>query len=87
MELVSKNPFRVVGLVANSKEKDIQRQRAKLNALVNVGKPIRTDVDFPLLYDISRDEMSVKSAFSSIENLSQRLILSLFWFVSIGSPD
>lgn len=87
MELISKNPFRVIGLTSNSKERDFQRQRAKVKALFNIGKEIITDFDFPFLPAISRTEEFISQSFSLIENSGQKLIYSLFWFVSFGNSD
>lgn len=87
MELINKNPFRIIGLPANCKEKDLQRQRAKFNALINIKREINTEFDFPFLYKIPRDELSINSSFATIENKNQKLLYSLFWFVSFNNSD
>lgn len=67
MELISKNPFRIVGLIADITEKDLQRQRAKLNALINVGKEISSEMDFPFLPIFARDESLITASFALVE--------------------
>ena len=49
MKQISVNPFRIIGLLADCSEKDIQKQKSRINALLSVGKDISSEYDFNTL--------------------------------------
>ena len=67
MKLISGNPFRIIGLLADCSEKDIQKQKSRVNALISVGKEITSDYDFISIGQLSRNKENIESAFSKIE--------------------
>lgn len=86
MEIIKLNPFRVLGLPIEATEKEILKQKSKIQAYLNVGKPIDGEFDFPLLGQISRDQESLNHAISQLEMNADKVRYALFW-VSGKSPD
>ena len=87
MNPVLTNPFRALGLIANSSERELQKQVATLSAYARVGKSIESDCDFPLLPPIHRTEDTIRTAASKIEQPASRLHHALFWFLRIDHVD
>ncbi|MCK8043771.1 hypothetical protein MSG37_02650 [Shewanella sp. 1CM18E] len=87
MFAVQKNPFRVIGVLSNAKEKEIHRQKVKLSKYASVGKNIPSEHDYTFLTPIVRTEQSVSAAFSSIDQRQDKLEYSLFWFVNNNQFD
>ena len=80
MNLVQKNPYRILGVPVNAKEKDIQKQITKAKRFAEVGKTVTFDTDFPFLGELSRDADSISKASSNIEQPLNKILYSLFWF-------
>ena len=80
MNLVQKNPYRILGVPVNAKEKDIQKQITKAKRFAEVGKTVSFDTDFPFLGELSRDADSISKASSNIEQPINKILYSLFWF-------
>jgi len=87
MKLISGNPFRIIGLLADCSEKDIQKQKSRVNALISVGKEITSDYDFISIGQLSRNKENIESAFSKIEQSINKLNYALLWFVSGNHLD
>ena len=86
MELIQKNPYRIIGILSNASERELQKQKAKITAYAKVGKEIKLE-DFDFLGDISRTEDSVNKAFSNIEQNQDKVKYSLFWFLNANPFD
>ncbi|WP_067521922.1 CFI-box-CTERM domain-containing protein [Endozoicomonas ascidiicola] len=87
MLAIENNPFRVIGVLANAKEKDIHRQKVKISKYVSVGKSVSSEYDFEFLSPLERTEKSVKDAFAKIDQRQDKLEHSLFWFVNCSQFD
>jgi hypothetical protein len=87
MELIEKNPYRIVGLISGFSERELQRQKTKITRYIGIGKSIETQFDFPFFKAITRDENSVRNAFSQIEQNQGKVNHSLFWFLNCNSFD
>jgi len=87
MQNIQNNPFRVIGVFADSSQRDIERQRARIKAFLNVGKEIKFDTDLDFIPLPQRDEITINNAFSNIQLNQNRLNHSLFWFVNAGIFD
>lgn len=87
MELIRNNPYRVIGVFANATERELHKQKAKINAYVKARKKIRSDLDFKILGNIDRTKESVSQAFSDIEQNRDRVNYVLFWFLNISPFD
>jgi hypothetical protein len=87
MDIIQNNPYRVMGLIANATEREIQRQKSKINKYSGIGKHITSEFDFPFLNNLERTSEISDKAFSCIEQNEEKVNYSLFWFINIGSID
>lgn len=87
MDIIRNNPYRIAGVLSNANARELQRQKAKINAYANVGKDIVLDVDFPIFSSISRTESNLERAFSAIEQNRDKVKYSLFWFLNSNPFD
>lgn len=87
MELIQKNPYRIAGILSNSTERELQKQKTKIKAYSKVGKEINSDFDFQVLNSITRTEDSINIAFSTIEQNQDKVNYALFWFLNTNPFD
>lgn len=87
MELIQNNPYRVVGVLSNANERELQKQKNKIKAYIRVGKDFKSDFDFQILGDIYRTEDSVDKAFSNVEQNQDKVKYALFWFLNASPYD
>lgn len=87
MDIIHKNPFRVLGLNANSTERELQKQIAKVKRYLEVGKSVTFPTDYPFLREIDRPIAAINQATSQIEQSYQKLFYALFWFVNETTFD
>ena len=83
------NPFRVLGVLGNSKIKDVQKNISKIKAYTKVGKQIDLDYDFPFLSEngLNRDQKSISKAESQILQNESKIKFALLWFVDLSPLD
>lgn len=82
MNIINQNPFRVLGLLGNASEKELQRQIGIIKRYAEVGKSKSFDYDFEFIGQLRRDSNQVQKASNQIEQAHKKLLYSLFWFVS-----
>jgi hypothetical protein len=87
MKSILNNPYRIAGIVANSSEKDILKQKSKIKRFSEVGKEITSEYDFSFLNSIQRTNSIIDKAFSDIEQNQNKVIHSLFWFTNLNTVD
>lgn len=87
MKLIQDNPYRIAGILANSSEKELQKQKSKITKYASIGKKVDSEYDFPFLGVVDRSENSINKAFSGIEQNQDKVTHSLFWFLNISSID
>lgn len=87
MDLILKNPFRVLGLPATSTSREIAKRISDLEMFAELGKIKSYPYDFTMFGDIHRDVDSIKDAARKIESAEGRLLHSFFWFRSSDSVD
>lgn len=85
MDIIYQNPYRVVGVLAAATEREIQRQKSKIEAYSKIGKEIKSDFDFA--EPVIRDEAAVAKALSSLEQSQDKVTYALFWFLNYNSID
>lgn len=81
------NPFRVIGILANSSSREILSRKGKITAYTKVGKEITSDYDFLFLPQLERNSLIIEKAFSDIEQNQNKVFYSLFWFINLNSID
>ncbi|MES2275446.1 MAG: hypothetical protein V4592_05460 [Bacteroidota bacterium] len=87
MKSVINNPYRIAGILANSSEKDILKQKSKIKRFSEVGKEISSEYDFPFLTSQQRSTAIIDKAFSDIEQNQNKVSYSLFWFLNLNPID
>jgi hypothetical protein len=87
MDLIKHNPYRIAGILSNSTERELQKQKAKIKAYSKVGKEIKSDYDFQILENIIRTEDSIDKAFSNVEQNQDKVNFALFWFLNVNPFD
>ena len=86
--LLSHNPYRILGVYSNSPKKDVLSNLNKMKAFLKVGKAVSFPLDLPqFLPSIERDEVIVSSAQTSIELPMDQIRHSLFWFMKATPLD
>lgn len=87
MELIQNNPYRIAGVLSDATERELQKQKAKINAYSKVGKEIISDYDFQILDTITRTSGSIDKAFSAIQQNQDKVNYALFWFLNANTYD
>ncbi len=87
MQLVTNNPYHVLGLLSDSPQRVIERQKGKINAFQRVGKDIEFTDDILAIGFPDRNNGSIEKAFSQIEINQNKVFHSLFWFVNLSHLD
>lgn len=87
MKLIQDNPYRIAGILANSSEKELHRQKSKITKYASIGKQVDSELDFPFLGNVDRSESSITKAFSGIEQNQDKVSHSLFWFLKANTFD
>ena len=87
MNVITQNPFRVLGLLSNSPERVVQRQLTKITLSTGIGKTVAFDDDFSVLGSINRTAMDVQRASSQLEQVRQKVLYALFWFTNNNPVD
>ena len=87
MKNIFENPYRIIGVVANASEKDLQQRKSKIQAFARIGKAIDSEFDFSFLPAIERSSEQIERAFASIEQAQDKVNHSLFWFINATPID
>ncbi len=87
MNIIKQNPFRILGLVGNTTEKELQKQIDIIKRYAEVGKTKSFDYDFEFIGDFTRNSDDIQQASNSIEQAHKKLLYSLFWFVKDNQFD
>lgn len=85
---LTNNPFRILGIYANSSMRDIVANKGKMSAFIKVGKPVSFPLDLvPLLGDLQRTTESIAAADSFLTIENDKLLAAQFWFFNEGQFD
>lgn len=87
MKNIFENPYRIIGVVANASEKDLQQRKSKIQAFARIGKAIDSEFDFSFLPVIERNSERIEQAFASIEQAQDKVNHALFWFINATPID
>jgi DNA-directed RNA polymerase subunit RPC12/RpoP len=80
MDLVLRNPFRVLGLPINATSREIAKRISDLEIFAELGKEKFFPLDLIELGEIDRSLEAIKDAARRIELPEMRVFYSLFWF-------
>lgn len=88
MKLISENPYRIAGILANASVSEFDRQKARILRYAPLGRQVESDFDFSFLNDVDRTNVEkVKKAFESIEQREGKVRNSIFWFLKANPFD
>lgn len=87
MQFIKENPYRVLGILANSTERELQKQIARVKRFAEIGKNATSELDFEFLGLISRTNDDIQAAASKIEQSHKKIPHALNWFISINNFD
>ena len=87
MNLVLRNPFRVLGLPVTASSREIVKRVSDLEMFAELGKDKVYPNDFPDLCDIDRSMEAIRDAARRIELPEMRVFHSFFWFREGDSVD
>ena len=87
MDIIKQNPYRVLGVLANCSERELQKQIAVIKRFSEVGKSKSFDHDFDFLGSVSRSSEDVQLAASKIEQAHKKIHYALFWFINASHFD
>lgn len=87
MKNIFENPYRIIGVVANASEKDLQQRKSKIQAFARIGKAIDSEFDFSFLPAIERNSERIEQAFASVEQAQDKVNHALFWFINATPID
>lgn len=89
MDAIKNNPYRVLGVYANSPKKDVVANKGKITAFGKVGKEVDLPTDFNTLFNSSPDRSlnAVAKAETALTLPKDQLRHALFWFVSDSPID
>jgi len=85
--LIKDNPFRVLGVVANTSSKEIQKNLSKLNAHLSIGKELKLSFDHDFFGQLTRDEKLLKKSYNLLNLDNNKLENALFWIVNANEID
>ena len=80
MELIYQNPFRILGLPINAKDREIAKRIGDLAIYTDMGKEIDYKVDHFFPDRPIRSPKSIEEAKQKIDQPSNKLFYALFWF-------
>lgn len=81
MNIITQNPFRILGLPGNATERELQKQIGIIKRYAEVGKTESFDYDFEFIGGFKRDTDKIQEASNKIEQAHKKLLYSLFWFI------
>jgi tetratricopeptide (TPR) repeat protein len=87
MDIVKQNPYRVLGVLGNASERELQKQIAVIKRFSEVGKSKSFDSDFDFIGQVARATEDVQLAASKIEQAHKKVYYALFWFINVNQFD
>lgn len=85
---LSNNPFRMLGIYANSTMRDIVANKGKMSAFIKVGKQVSFPLDLTsYLGNLNRTTESVAAADSQLTIENDKLLAAQFWFFNVSQFD
>lgn len=87
-KIILQNPFRILGVYANSAKKDIVKNKGKATAFLKVNKPVEFPLDLKgILPQITRTLEAMNEAEGRLAIAKEQIIYAQFWFLKMTSID
>ena len=88
MKILQNNPYRLLGVYANSPTKERLANHNRMKAFLKVGKPVSFPLDVSqYLSSINRSEASVADAEAKLTLPKEQILYAQFWFVKTTPLD
>ena len=88
MDIITKNPYRYLGVYSNSPTKERIANKGKMNAFLKVGKHVSFPLDLPnMLPNIDRTIETVTNAESKLTLPIDQIRFAQFWWMNATSLD
>lgn len=88
MQLISNNPFRILGIKANASLSDRNQQANLIAQYLKIGQSAKLDFDItPPLEPLTRTKELIDLQASKIFSTEDKILHSLFWFVEANGID
>lgn len=88
MDIITSNPFRILGVFSNASKKDIVGSENKIKAYVRIGREIGFKSDFiEFVGSLERNEESLANAVSQLTLAKDKIRHALFWFIKDSALD
>ena len=87
-KIVLQNPYRILGIYANSPKKDIVASKGKVTAFLKVNRSLELPFDLKgILPPINRSLEMIDNAEASITIPKEQIKYAQFWFLKISPQD
>lgn len=87
-KIILQNPYRVLGVYANSSRKDIMANKGKATAFLKVNRPVEYPLDMKgILPPLERTLDSMNEAEAHLAIAREQIKYTQFWFVKLTSID
>ena len=88
MILLNKNPFRILGVISNASLKELKSAEVTIKRYLDIGQAPVLKFDLtPPMEPINRSLGDIVKAKNQIHNPKDKLIHSIFWFISSSPID
>ncbi len=88
LDILAKNPYRIIGIYGNSTKKDILANFNKTKAFLKVGKDVTFPLDLPEYFaDIKRTLELITNANAKLTLPKDQILYAQFWFVKMTPLD
>ncbi len=87
MNIVLKNPYRILGLLVGATAREQERQTRRLKQFIEAEQEPEEDFSFPVLGQLNRTIENVNDASSKLNLGNDKIIAALFWFFDGSHTD
>ena len=88
MNIIYNNPYRILGVFANSPKKDIVANKGKATAFLKVGRPVQYPLDLEgILPPLTRSIDLFNEAESHLAIAKEQIQYAQFWFLKMAQLD
>ena len=82
LTVITENPFRTLGVYADSSQREINSNATKINRYLEIGRQVSFDIDLNnSLPELKRTKESVEKALSQINQPKDKLQYAMFWLL------
>lgn len=88
IEIITQNPFRILGVCSNATKKDIVAHEGRMKAFLKVGKAVTFPLDLlEILSPVTRTAELVAAANAKLTLPQEKLHYAQFWFIKDSQID